>query len=208
MQKPSRENSVTSIMLVGVGGLGILLTTRVLSDVIISENFDLKISEIHGMAQRGGSVHTMVRFGQKVYSPVISKGEADFVLAFELLEALRWVDYLSPTGTLIASKQKINPLPVAMGWKEYPDVLGELKRLSSRVLTIDPLELAKKAGNVRGANLVVLGAMGALLPFPAEGWEEAVSRRVRQETVEFNLKAFRLGWEEVEAASKRMSNDK
>jgi indolepyruvate ferredoxin oxidoreductase beta subunit len=184
-------------MLVGVGGLGILLTTRVLSDVIISENFDLKISEIHGMAQRGGSVHTMVRFGQKVYSPVISKGEADFVLAFELLEALRWVDYLSPTGTLIASKQKINPLPVAMGWKEYPDVLGELKRLSSRVLTIDPLELAKKAGNVRGANLVVLGAMGALLPFPAKIWEEAVSRRVRQETVEFNLKAFRLGWEEV-----------
>jgi indolepyruvate ferredoxin oxidoreductase beta subunit len=184
-------------MLVGVGGLGILLTTRILSDVIISGGFDLKISEIHGMAQRGGSVHTMVRFGQKVYSPVICKGEADFVLSFELLEALRWADYLSPTGTLIASKQRINPLPVAMGWKRYPDVLGELKRLSSRVLTIDPLDLAKKAGNVRGANLVMLGAMGALLPFPAKTWDEAISGRVREETVEFNLSAFKLGWEQA-----------
>lgn len=184
-------------MLVGVGGLGILLTTRILSDVIIAENFDLKISEIHGMAQRGGSVHTMVRYGGRIYSPTISPGEADFILSFELLESLRWVDYLSPSGVLIASKQRINPLPVAMGWKEYPDVLGHLHHLSSRLIAIDPLELAKKAGSLRGANLVMLGALASLLSFPPERWETAISRRVRPETVEFNLKAFKLGWNRV-----------
>ena len=197
MQKRNNGNAVTSIMLVGVGGLGILLTTRILSDVIIAENFDLKISEIHGMAQRGGSVHTMVRYGQKVYSPMICRGEADFILALELLEALRWVDYLSPSGILVASKQCINPLPVAMGWKEYPDVLGHLHHLSSRLIAIDPLELAKKAGSLRGANLVMLGALAGLLSFPPEKWEKAIKRRVRPETVEFNLQAFGLGWNRV-----------
>lgn len=192
--KLNKTEGVTNLLFVGVGGQGILLFTNIVSQLLIEQGLDVKVSEIHGMAQRGGSVYTMLRYGLKVYSPVISEGEADLVLSFELLEALRWLEYLSLRGIMVVNTQKINPLSVGMGWKQYPEVLPILKKNCSRLKVVNGVSLAKEAGSLRTVNVVMLGVLASLLPYPVELWEHVISQKVPAKTIESNLKAFRLGW--------------
>jgi len=185
-----------NVLMVGVGGQGILLVSEIFSKALAIEGFDVKVSEVHGMAQRGGSVHSMIRYGEKIYSPVIMEGEADEILAFEMLEALRWLPYLSEEGRLIVNDQRIDPLPVAIGKQDYPSgILEKLKGVSSRLISVDSLVLAKEAGNVRTANLVLLGILVRDLRIAREIFNEVIRRRVPAKTVEMNLKAFKLGLE-------------
>lgn len=183
-----------NVLMVGVGGQGVLLASEIFAKALAIEGFDVKVSEIHGMAQRGGSVHSMIRYGKTVHSPLVIRGEADSVLAFELLEALRWIPYLSETGRLIVNNRRIDPLPVAIGKEEYPDnILENLKSISENLVVVDSLALAKEAGNARTANLVLLGVLAQGLPIPKEIWNGLIRKRVPVHTSEANLKAFGLG---------------
>ena len=186
----------TDVLIVGVGGQGVLLASRILSRVLTIEGFDVKVSEVHGMAQRGGSVHSMVRYGDKIYSPLIAQGEADYILGFELLETLRWAPYLSAEGCLIVNDQRIDPLPVAIGKQAYPsDVIERLTTISRHLTVVPAQQLAVEAGNVRAANLVLVGALAREMPFVAETWKGVIRGSVPQKTVDINLKAFKLGLE-------------
>jgi len=181
-----------NVFISGVGGQGILLASEILSDVALAHGMDVKKSEVHGMAQRGGSVVSHVRFGEKVYSPVIAEGEADLLVSFEKMEALRWVHYVSPEGTVIVNDQEIVP----SGLERYPEGIDEM--LSDRApgaLMIDALSLANEAGHPRAVNTVMLGAFSNYLGFSDQDWREAISKRVPPKTVDVNLKAFDLGRE-------------
>jgi len=185
-----------SILIVGVGGQGVLLASQVVSQVFKIEGYDVKVSEIHGMAQRGGSVHSMIRYGKKIYSPLVPQGEADYILSFELLEALRWIPYLSHKGKLIVNNQRIDPLPVAIGKQEYPgDVIEELESIFTNLMVIEARDLAREAGNIRAANLVLVGALAQDIPISKEIWNGVIRQRVPPKTIEVNLKAFQLGLE-------------
>ncbi|MBN2565239.1 MAG: indolepyruvate oxidoreductase subunit beta [Candidatus Eisenbacteria bacterium] len=179
-----------NVFISGVGGQGILLASEILSDVALAHGMDVKKSEVHGMAQRGGSVVSHVRFGKKVYSPVIAEGEADLLVSFEKMEALRWVHYLSPDGTVIVNDQEIVP----SGLERYPE--GIDKMLSDRspdALLIDAFKLANEAGHPRAVNTVMLGAFSNYLDFPDQDWRDAIAKRVPSKTVDINLRAFDLG---------------
>lgn len=183
-----------NIMIVGVGGQGTLLASRVLGDVFMHRGFDVKISEVHGMSQRGGSVVTYVRCGEKVYSPIIEPGGADYILAFEQLEAARWISYLKPDGVLVASNQQIDPMPVITGAAKYPeDIFANIEELGVKAKVIDALALAKKAGSAKAVNTVMLGALSSMLEGPAEDWENALRETVPEKFVDMNLAAFKLG---------------
>ncbi len=185
-----------NILIVGVGGQGVLLASRILSGVLTIEGFDVKVSEVHGMAQRGGSVHSMVRYGRKIYSPLIPRGEADYIVSFELLETLRWIPYLSSKGKLVVNEQRIDPLPVAIGKEDYPDdVIEKLRSVSNDLTVVPALRLAEEAGNARAANLVLIGVLAGNMRFVAETWRAAIRRSVPPKTVDINLRAFRLGLE-------------
>jgi indolepyruvate ferredoxin oxidoreductase, beta subunit len=187
---------ITNILIVGVGGQGILLSADILSLLLVANGFDVKQAEIHGMSQRGGSVHSMVRFGDKIESPLISRGEADYLLAYEELEALRWAPFVRPGGTVIVNTQKIAPVPVALGVAAYPDdPVGRLKATFKDTTVVEANVLGKQAGNVRAANMAMLGALAAGLTFDKKQWIETITRRVPPKTLEINLKAFELGWE-------------
>ena len=187
-------SKTTNIMIVGVGGQGTLLASRILGNAVIRMGYDVKVSEVHGMSQRGGSVVTYVKYGDRVYSPIIDNGEADIVLAFELLEAYRALPALKCGGRLIVNRQRINPMPVITGAAEYPENIEE--KLSSKVDTtaIDALALAKEAGNIKAVNVVLIGVMAKSTNIPYEVWVETIRETVPPKFLEVNLKAFELGY--------------
>ena len=186
-----------NIIISGVGGQGIITASEILSEVALFNGFDVKKSEVHGMSQRGGSVVSHVRFGEKVYSPLIEKGTCDVILAFEKAEALRWVHYLKPgEGIVIVNDLEIIPNMVSLGLDTYPENIEDtLKRVASKVFVMDGIEIAKEAGDPRTANTALLGALSNYLPFSEESWIEVIKRRVKSNTIEANLKAFKMGRE-------------
>lgn len=184
-----------SIMIVGVGGQGTLLASRVIGDVGIKKNYDVKVSEVHGMSQRGGSVVTYVKLGDKVYSPIIEKGEADIILAFEQLEALRWIEYLKEGGKLITNDQKINPMPVIMGKAKYPEGIIDKLKNNYETISVDALSIAKQSGNIKAVNTVLLGIAAKLTGIEKEIWLEAITETVPAKFLDVNLKAFEEGYQ-------------
>ena len=183
-----------NIMIVGVGGQGSLLASKLLGRILLAKGYDVKVSEVHGMSQRGGSVVTYVRFGEKVYSPVIDKGEADYIVSFELLEAARWSEYLRADGKIITNVQQINPMPVITGAAQYPDALaGKMADKGITVDSIDALALAEQAGSVKAVNLVLMGCLSRYFDFPEEAWQESINACVPPKFLELNRKAFTLG---------------
>jgi indolepyruvate ferredoxin oxidoreductase beta subunit len=189
-------SEVKNVMIVGVGGQGIILAADILSNVLVSAEYDVKMAEIHGMSQRGGSVNTMVRFGNKVYSPVVEKGQADFMLSFEKLEALRWSDFLKPGGTIIMNDETVNPLPVLLGSAEYPsDIEAQIEAKGIKLITVNATAMAEESGSARAANIVLLGCLASLMPLGKEVWHAAIERRVPPKTVEINKRAFEAGFE-------------
>lgn len=183
-----------SIMIVGVGGQGSLLASRIIGNVLLSQGYDVKVSEVHGMSQRGGSVVTYVKYGEKVYSPIVEKGEADIVISFELLEAARALPYLKKGGHLITSVQKIDPMPVITGVAGYPENLVEkLSGAGADVTAVDALTLAEQAGTAKASNVVLMGVLSAKMDFPEEVWINALEKCVPPKFLELNKKAFALG---------------
>ena len=183
-----------NIMIVGVGGQGTLLASKLLGKLLLTRGYDVKVSEVHGMSQRGGSVVTYVRWGDKVYSPIIDKGEADMILSFELLEAARWAEYLKTGGTILTNTQKISPMPVITGAAEYPKQLEEkLRTLGIDLDAFDALRLALQAGSSKAVNLVLLGRLSGYFDFTEEEWMTAIESSVPAKFLEMNKKAFLLG---------------
>ncbi len=183
-------NKTTDVFICGVGGQGILLASEILSDVALAKGLDIKKSEVHGMAQRGGSVVSHVRFGETIYSPVIAEGEADILASFEKMEALRWIQFVKPGGKVIVNSQEIVP----SGMETYPPAID--RKITERVpdtMFIDALKLAKEAGHLRAVNIVMLGAFSHFLGFSEDEWKSAIKARVPEKTIEINLKAFELG---------------
>ncbi len=186
--------SVKSIMLVGVGGQGTLLASRILGSTLLSQGFDVKVSEVHGMSQRGGSVVTYVKYGEKVYSPVVEKGEADIIVSFEEMEAARWISYLKKGGKIITNTQQVEPMPVITGVAEYPkDIVSKLKEKGADVTALDALTLANEAGSSRAVNVVLMGVLSKIMEFPEEVWQKALEECVPAKALEINKKAFELG---------------
>lgn len=185
----------TNVMIVGVGGQGSLLASKLLGRLLIDEGYDVKVSEVHGMSQRGGSVVTYVRFGEKVYSPIITEGEADYIISFEKLEAARYAKYLSRDGLIVVNTQQIDPMPVIIGSAEYPDsVLEELTAKGVKVSTLDALTLAEEAGSSKAVNIVLMGKVAKEFDIPYEKWITAIENTVAPKFVEMNKKAFDLGY--------------
>ena len=181
-------------MIVGVGGQGTLLASRILGNTVINEGYDVKVSEVHGMSQRGGSVVTYVKYGEKVYSPIIDEGEADIILAFELLEAYRSLPYLKKGGKIIVNAQQIDPMPVITGAAEYPaDIAAKLSAVAN-VTVADALSAAKEAGNAMAVNVVLIGVLAKASGIPYEKWVETLKTTVPPKFLEVNLKAFDIGY--------------
>ena len=184
------------ILICGVGGQGTLLTSRIIGRIAMDHDMDIKLSEVHGMSQRGGSVVTYVRMGEKVLSPIIEEGGADIILAFEELEAMRYLPYLKKGGTIIINSQQMMPMPVITGAAKYPyDALDKIKAQGANVVAVDALSLAREAGSIKAANVVLLGVLAGLTQFETEAWKEAIVNCVPKKTIEINLKAFELGME-------------
>ena len=183
-----------NIMIVGVGGQGTLLASKLLGRLLLGRGYDVKVSEIHGMSQRGGSVVTYVRYGDKVYSPIIDKGQADYILSFELLEAARWTEYLRPQGKIITNIQEVSPMPVITGAAQYPDgILEKLAATGANLLAIDALSLAEQAGSAKAVNVVLMGVLSTLLDIPEEAWQASLEACVPAKFLELNRRAFALG---------------
>ena len=183
-----------NIMIVGIGGQGTLLASKLLGRLLLTRGYDIKVSEVHGMSQRGGSVVTYVRFGDRVYSPIIDKGQADFIVSFELLEAARWTEYLKPGGKIVTNTQQTNPMPVITGAAEYPQNLVEKMRAAGLdVDAIDALGLAEQAGSSKAVNLVLLGRLSNFFDFSDEDWMAAIEQSVPPKFLELNKRAFELG---------------
>ena len=184
-----------NILIVGVGGQGTLLASKLMGKYFTEEGYDVKVSEVHGMSQRGGSVVTYVRFGSKVFSSVIEKGEADIILSFEQLESARWLPYLKKGGVLITGTQRIDPMPVIMGKAEYPEnIIEKLCQNDIKVIPVDALNLALKAGSAKCANVVLLGAAVRFLGIDRESFSKIIETSVPSKTVEMNLRAFAYGY--------------
>ncbi|MBE6909460.1 MAG: indolepyruvate oxidoreductase subunit beta [Ruminococcaceae bacterium] len=183
-----------NIMIVGVGGQGSLLASKLLGHILLEQGYDVKVSEVHGMSQRGGSVVTYVRYGDRVASPVIDKGEADYIVSFELLEAARWLEYLKPGGQIVTSTQRIDPMPVITGAAQYPEGLVEKMRASgAKVDALDCLTLADEAGSSKAVNVVLLGRLSYYFDLPEQAWQDALRALVPAKFLELNQKAFALG---------------
>ena len=186
-----------NVMIVGVGGQGSLLASKLLGKLLTQQGYDVKVSEVHGMSQRGGSVVTYVRFGDKVYSPVIADGEADFIVSFEKLEAARYLKCLSKDGKIVVNAQTIDPMPVITGDAVYPEnVLEDVKAKGVFVDEIDALALAKQAGNAKSVNIVLMGRLAKYFDIPYDNWIEAIKNTVKPQFVDVNLKAFELGYQQ------------
>lgn len=187
-------SAVTNILLVGVGGQGTILAAKLLSQGLLEAGYQVKMSEIHGMSQRGGSVSTQIRFGERVYSPIMGKGEADVIIAFEKMEALRWIEYLKPQGKIIVNDFEIPTVPIQQGLAIYPDnILAELSG-KAEVLVIDAGRIAASLGNAKVMNLVLLGALAKVLDMEDIQWEELIRNNVKKGFEEINGKAFAQGF--------------
>ena len=185
----------TNVMIVGVGGQGSLLASKLLGRLLIDEGYDVKVSEVHGMSQRGGSVVTYVRFGDKVYSPIITEGEADYIISFEKLEAARYAKYLNKNGTIVVNTQQIDPMPVIIGTAEYPaNVLDELTAKGLKVEALDALTLAEQAGSSKAVNIVLMGKVAKQFGISYDKWITAIENTVAPKFIEMNKKAFDLGY--------------
>lgn len=184
-----------SVMIVGVGGQGSLLASKLLGCLLVDEGYDVKVSEVHGMSQRGGSVITYVRFGDKVYSPVITEGEADYIISFEKLEAARYSCFLKQDGKIIVNTQQIDPMPVITGAAKYPEtVLSELSEKGLSIDAFDALTSAVEAGSAKAVNIVLMGRFAKHFDIPYEKWIAAIEKTVKPKFVEINKKAFALGY--------------
>ena len=185
-----------NILIAGVGGQGTLLTSRILGALAQAAGYDVKVSEVHGMAQRGGSVVTFVKMAEKVNTPILEYGEADVLLAFEQLEALRYAAYVKEGGTILANTQKISPMPVVMGKQPYPDdIIGKLRQRNAVVFSVNALEKALKAGNFKAVNTVMLGALSSIMDIEDALWLDALKQCVPTKLLDVNLKAFGEGRE-------------
>lgn len=183
-----------NIMIVGVGGQGSLLASKLLGHLLLEQGYDVKVSEVHGMSQRGGSVVTYVRYGDKVASPVIDKGQADYIVSFELLEAARWLPYLKPDGQIVTSTQQIDPMPVIIGAANYPaDLVEKMKAAGAKVDAMDCLALANEAGSSKAVNIVLMGRLSHYFDLPEEAWMKSIEAIVPARFLELNKKAFELG---------------
>ena len=183
-----------NIMIVGVGGQGSLLASKLLGQILLDAGYDVKVSEVHGMSQRGGSVVTYVRYGERVASPVIDAGEADYIVSFELLEAARWLPYLKKDGQIVTNIQQIDPMPVITGAAEYPTELVEKMRAAgAKVDALDCLALASQAGSSKVVNIVLMGRLSHYFDLPEEAWEKAMEKVVPPKFLEMNKRAFALG---------------
>ena len=193
---------VTNVIISGVGGQGTILASKVLAEVAMRSGRDVKQSEVHGMSQRGGNVVSMVRFGDKVHSPLITRGEADILLAFEEMEGLRYAGWLRPGGRALISRQRINPSTVNAGLAKYPsEIDSKILAVCPGAIWVDAFDIAQDLGNVRVANVVLLGALSASLDFPAEAWDQALRASVPAKALELNLEAYRLGRQVFEKAT-------
>jgi indolepyruvate ferredoxin oxidoreductase beta subunit len=188
---------VKNVLLVGVGGQGTILASKILSEGLMEAGHDVKMSEIHGMSQRGGNVSTQVRYGRKVYSPIIGKGEADVIVAFEKMEALRWLEYLKPTGRMVVNDFEIPSAPILMGLALYPK--GVLEELSSKasVTVFKAGDMAEKLGNARAMNIALLGALVKAMGISDVDWGAVIRRNVKEAFVELNSRAFEEGFQAV-----------
>ena len=187
-------NEVKNIMIVGVGGQGALLASKTLGQVLLDSGFDVKVSEVHGLSQRGGSVVTYVRYGKKVYSPIVDKGQADFIVSFEMLEAARYTEYLKTDGQIVVNTQNIDPMPVITGAAEYPTNLQEkIQAANIKIDALDCLSLAEQAGTSKAVNIVLMGRLSKYMDFPLETWLQAIEKLVKPQFLEINKKAFLLG---------------
>ena len=184
-----------NIMIVGVGGQGSLLASKLMGKALLIEGYDAKVSEVHGMSQRGGAVVTYVRYGDKVYSPIVDIGQAELIVSFELLEAARWLNHLTPGGQVVTNTQQIDPIPVIMGAVEYPgDLVNKMKATGAKVDAFDALALAEEAGSSKTVNIVMMGRLSKYFPFPQETWQKALEESVPPKFLEMNKKAFELGY--------------
>lgn len=184
-----------NIMIVGVGGQGTLLTSRILGGITVAAGYDVKLSEVHGMAQRGGSVVTYVRYGEKVAEPIVEEGQADVLIAFERLEALRYAHYLKKDGVIIVNDQRIDPMPVVTGAAKYPKNIIEELSEKYKVISVDAQAEALAMGNSRVFNVIILGVAAKKMDFPKEQWIEVIKNTVPPKTIDINVKAFERGYE-------------
>ncbi|MBR4711620.1 MAG: indolepyruvate oxidoreductase subunit beta [Clostridia bacterium] len=183
-----------NIMIVGVGGQGSLLASKLLGQLLMAQGYDVKVSEVHGMSQRGGSVVTYVRYGDRVFSPVIDKGGADFIVSFEILEAARWLEYLKADGQIVTSTQQIDPMPVVIGAAAYPEnLVDKLKATGAKVDALDCLSIAMEAGSAKAVNIVLMGRLSHYFDLPEEAWMQALEAVVPPKFLEMNKRAFLLG---------------
>lgn len=186
--------ATTNIIIAGVGGQGTLLTSRIMGALALTAGYDVKLSEVHGMAQRGGSVVTYVRYGEKVAEPIVEEGMADILIAFERLEALRFAHFVKSDGVIIVNDQRIDPMPVLLGIADYPtDIVAKL-RVRHTVLAVDALTEAKRLGNPKVSNLIVLGMAARNMSFSRQQWYDTISQVVPAKTVELNKQAFDKGY--------------
>ncbi|MCM1148541.1 MAG: indolepyruvate oxidoreductase subunit beta [Butyricicoccus sp.] len=183
-----------NIMIVGIGGQGTLLASKLLGGILLSRGYDVKVSEVHGMSQRGGSVVTYVRYGERVYSPVIDRGQADLIVSFELLEAARWIEYLNPGGRVITNTQQVDPMPVITGAAAYPENLVEkVRALGIDLDAVDALSLAERSGSSKAVNIVLMGRVSKWFDFSEQDWLDAIKQSVPPKFLDMNLRAFTLG---------------
>lgn len=182
-----------SILLVGVGGQGTILASKILSTGLVEAGYDVKMSEIHGMAQRGGSVSTQVRYGDEVFSPIIGKGEADILVSFETMEALRWLEYLKPDGKVVVNDYEIPSAPILMGKKDYPEGVIDIIKSKANTSTINAAKIAEDLGNIKVMNIVLFGALVKAMNLIDIDWENVIRKTVKEKFIDINIKAFNIG---------------
>ena len=188
-------SKTTNVLIVGVGGQGTLLASKLLGNAMFNSGYDVKVSEVHGMSQRGGSVVTYVRFGPKVYSPVIERGSADIIVSFEKMEAARFLPYLKKGGNIIVNSQRIDPMPVITGSCKYPeDILDKIRERGISIIEVDALKYAKEAGSVKSVNVVLMGCLAKILGVQKDIWIEAITDSVSKDFIKLNINAFILGY--------------
>lgn len=190
-------DNIKNILLVGVGGQGTILASKILSEGLVESGYDVKMSEIHGMSQRGGNVSTQVRYGKKVYSPIIGEGEADIIVAFEKMEALRWIEYLKPGGKMAINDAEIPSSVIQMGKAKYPEGIIEDLGEKAELFVFKASDIASELGNIKAMNIVLLGAMVEAMELPDIDWEGVMRKNIRPQFINLNLKAFERGKNEV-----------
>ena len=191
----------TSVVLAGVGGQGILLASEIIARAAMAAGFDVKTNEVHGMAQRGGSVIAQIRYGEKVYSPLVALGTANAFGSLEKVEGLRYVDYLAPGGLAVVSSQVVVPVTVSSGAAKYPhDMENRLRQAFPRLIYLEADRIALQSGNIRASNVVVVGALSTGLELPADAWVKAIEMSVKKQYIELNLRAFQAGVEQAQSS--------